>query len=52
MIGFAHTLYTVNEYSTVSFCVEVVDGTNEECLVNFPFNITFSIRGGTAGNCI
>jgi hypothetical protein len=49
MIGFARTLYTVNEGSTVSFYVKVVDGTDEECLVNFPFNISFSIRGGTAG---
>ena len=51
MVGFDTTIYQLEEGDIMFFCVEVVDATRTNCIVNFPFTITITILpGGSAGN--
>ena len=47
---FEQTSYTVDEGSMVAFCVGVEGASPTSCVVNFPFNISFTTFGGSAGN--
>ena len=50
MVGLEETLYMVDEGGSVAFCV-VVEGTSRtNCVVNFPFNISFATSDFSAGN--
>ena len=42
-------MYTVDEGGLMAFCVEVAGATLDNCLVNVPFNISFTTVGGSAG---
>ena len=50
-VGFDETAYQVSEGNILLFCVEVVDASHSNCVINFPFNISVStMPGGRAGN--
>ena len=50
MIGFDDTAYMVDEGGMVAFCVGVEDASSTNCVINFPFNISFTTFDGSAGN--
>ena len=51
MLGFVGTNYKVDEGGILRFCVDVAGASRDNCVVNFPFNISVEILpGGNAGN--
>ena len=42
-------MYTVDEGGLMAFCVGVAGASLDNCLVNVPFNISFTTVGGSAG---
>lgn len=51
-VGFDATVYTVDEGGMVQVCVEVVSTSHDNCLVTFPFNISFTTGDDSAGNLL
>ena len=50
MVGFEKTIYEVDEGRMEALCVKVVNASRSNCLVNFPFNISFTMVDMSAGN--
>ena len=49
-VGFTGTMYTIDEDQAVTFCVEVEGASQNNCLTDFPFNITLVTVDSSAGN--
>ena len=50
-VGFTKTMYTVEEnIRKAEVCVVVDNPTDDNCLVDFGFDINLSIMDGSAGN--